>query len=213
MGTLKKSLFVFAIFFAITNYCFSQNNSQDVTLSDLAQEQSLLENSNQNQQVADDYFLQDTSENQIEFNQPNAFWTFFKMIFFLLLVCVALYFVMRFFKNRSNDTKSDDEFLRRVSTLNLGPGKAVEVVTLIDNAYILGVTDSNISVIDKIEDKELIEALNLNFDKKQNVKKPMNFSDMLDIFMPNGPRNKNIFEDEEKKITNLSKKSKNQDNV
>ena len=40
----------------------------------------------------------------------------------------------------------------------------------------------------------IVESLNLNFDKKQNVKKPMNFSDVLDMFMPNGPRNnKNIF--------------------
>ena len=98
--------------------------------------------------------------------------------------------------------------MRRVSSLNIGPGKSVEIVTLLDNAYILGVTDSNINVIDQIEDKELIEALNLNFDKNQNVKKPMNFADVLDIFMPNGPRNKNIYEDEERKVNNLSRKNK-----
>ena len=34
----------------------------------------------------------------------------------------------------------------------------------------------------------------------------MNFSDVLDMFMPNGPRDKkNIFDDAEKKINNLSK--------
>lgn len=205
MGTLKKSLLLFVILLGVTNIVFSQTNNQELNLTDTEVSATAAQNS----AVTDDYFSStDNESNQLNLKQPSTFGTFFKMIFFLIVVIAALYGVMWFFKKKVSGSKSDDEFLRRVSTLNLGPGKSVEVVTLLDNAYILGVTDSNINVIDQLEDKELIEALNLNFDKNQNVKKPMNFADVLDIFMPNGPRNKNIFEDEERKITNLSKKSK-----
>ena len=202
LATLKKSLLIFVILFGITNVFFSQNNSDSLNVENsvsVSEDSTLLQ---------DDYFSSNNETSNLNLKQPSTAWTFIKMILFLCLVVAAIYAVMWFFKKKVNNTKSDDNFLRRVSSLNIGPGKSVEIVTLLDNAYILGVTDSNINVIDQIEDKELIEALNLNFDKNQNVKKPMNFADVLDIFMPNGPRNKNIYEDEERKVNNLSRKNK-----
>lgn len=202
LATLKKSLLIFVILFGITNVLFSQNNNDSLNVENsvsVSEDSALLQ---------DDYFSSNNETSNLNLKQPSTAWTFIKMILFLCLVVAAIYAVMWFFKKKVNNTKSDDNFLRRVSSLNIGPGKSVEIVTLLDNAYILGVTDSNINVIDQIEDKELIEALNLNFDKNQNVKKPMNFADVLDIFMPNGPRNKNIYEDEERKVNNLSRKNK-----
>ena len=202
MATLKKSLLIFVILLGVTNVFFSQNNNDSLNVENsvsVSEDSTLLQ---------DDYFSSNNETSNLNLKQPSTAWTFIKMILFLCLVVAAIYAVMWFFKKKVNNTKSDDNFLRRVSSLNIGPGKSVEIVTLLDNAYILGVTDSNINVIDQIEDKELIEALNLNFDKNQNVKKPMNFADVLDIFMPNGPRNKNIYEDEERKVNNLSRKNK-----
>ena len=90
--------------------------------------------------------------------------------------------------------------------MTLSPGKTVEIVTLLDKGYILGVTDSNINLISEIEDKELIEALNLNFDKKQTVKKPMNFSDVLDMFMGKNQNKKNdIYNDIENNISKINR--------
>ena len=127
-----------------------------------------------------------------------------KTILVLVLVIAAIYGLMWFFKKKNTVTQSDDDFLRRVSSLTLSPGKSVEIVSLLDHAYILGVTDSNINLISEIQDKELIEAMNLNFDKKQNVKKPMNFNDVLEIFMPRNSRNNsNVFSEAENTINNL----------
>ena len=76
---------------------------------------------------------------------------------------------------------------------------------------ILGVTDSNINLLGQVEDKELVEAMNLNFDKKQNVKKPMNFADVLDIFMPRGSRNNtSVYQAAEERVNNLDS-SENQE--
>lgn len=204
MGTLKKSLLLFVILFGVTNIIYSQTeNQEDEIITSINADTS---------EVVDNYFAENNDLNSdSNFKQPSTVWTFVKMIFFLALVCGAIYGVMWFFKKKVINSKSEDEFLRRVSSLNLAPGKSVEIITLLDNAYILGVTDGQINIIDKIEDKELIQAMNLNFDKNQNVKKPMNFADVLDIFMPNGPRDKNIFEDTERKITNLSKKNNEQE--
>ena len=135
-----------------------------------------------------------------------------KMIVALVLVIGALYGIMLFFKKKNNPTQSEDDFMRRVSSLNFAPGKSIEVVTLVDRCFMLGVTDSNINLIAEITDKEMISALNLNFDKKQNTKKPMNFSDVLDIFMPNGPRNRtNLYQNTEQAVEKLNTQGSQED--
>nr|WP_246428868.1 flagellar biosynthetic protein FliO [Treponema rectale] len=89
---------------------------------------------------------------------------------------------------------SDDPFLRNVSSISLGLGKSVQIITLIDKAYIVGVSESGVSLIDKIDDRELINAMNLYNDKHADVKKPRSFAEILDIFLP--PKKKDTSSDE-----------------
>ncbi|NLC93434.1 MAG: FliO/MopB family protein [Treponema sp.] len=148
---------------------------------------------------------QTTTENK---KQNSTVWIFVRMIIALVIVVACIYGVLWFIKKRTNVIKDEDDFLRKVAFINLSPGKSVEIVTLIDKGYILGVTDNNISLLGEIDDKELVEALNLNSDKKHSSKKPMNFSDVLDIFTG---KSKNIFSDSEKNIEN--RLNQNKDNI
>ena len=102
--------------------------------------------------------------------------------------------------------------MRRVSSLNFAPGKSVEIVTLVDRCFMLGVTDSNINLIAEITDKEMISALNLNFDKKQNTKKPMNFSDVLEMFMPKSSNKKSIYKNTEEAVENIARTENTDEN-
>lgn len=127
---------------------------------------------------------------------------FFRMIFVLLIVVGLIYGVFWFIKRKTNAIKTDDEFLRRVSYIDIAPGKSVEVVTLIDKAYLIGVTDSQITLLGEIEDKELIQAMNLQADKTQNTKKPVNFAEVLDMFTAKGKKS-NAFTDSESTVDDL----------
>ena len=93
--------------------------------------------------------------------------------------------------------------MRRVAYLNIAPGKSVEVITLIDKAFLIGVTDDNISLLGEIDDKELITAMNINSDKKVNTKKPATFNEVLDLFIQKGNKKKSVFSQEESKVDNL----------
>ena len=145
-------------------------------------------------------------ESQITFSddesnlEKSSVWLFVRMILVLILVIVAIYALMKFFKKKSTEVKSSDDFLRSVSSLSFGPGKSVEIVTLIDKAYVLGVTEKSINLIAEIDDKELIESLNLNHDKKSNVSKPINFAEVLDMFVnPKNKRKASVLDDETEK--------------
>ena len=74
-------------------------------------------------------------------------------------------------------------------------------------------------IIDKyylgeIDDKELITAMNLNSDKKSNIKKPATFSEVLELFLQKGNKKKSVFSQEESKVETLfSKNSPHQDDT
>ncbi|MBO4386567.1 MAG: flagellar biosynthetic protein FliO [Treponema sp.] len=128
----------------------------------------------------------------------SGLWVFVRMILVLGLVLGLIYLLYRFLKKNSYIAGDDDKFLRRAASISLGPGKSVQIVTLIDKAYLVGVSENSINLISEIDDAELINALNLYADKTQSASKPKNFSEILDLFMPGsskGGAEKNAFED------------------
>lgn len=148
--------------------------------------------------------------------KSNTFFLFLRMFLVLAVVIACIYGVLYLLRrSMKTNPKNTDPFLRNVSSIDLAVGKSVHVVTLLDHAYVVGVADNSVSLISEIDssnekDKELINAMNLYADEHQNVKKPKSFADVLEIFMPNGPKEKGgIFGDSQK---NMSKNMNNQRN-
>ena len=204
-----KSLLCISLMLCVCFNLFAQtqaDNSQNTTEQQTVETKAVSSNAFEN----DSSYFADTSSSdttQSAYKAPSTAKMIIKMVVVLALVIAALYGIMLFFKKKNNPVQSEDDFLRRVSTLNLSSGKSIEIVTLVDRGFILGVTDSNINLIAEITDKEMISALNLNFDKKQNTKKPMNFSDVLEMFMPGGLKNKkSIYSSSEQVVENLTDK-------
>lgn len=149
--------------------------------------------------------------------QPKSSSTFFlllRMVLFLAVVVACIFFVFRFMKKTMAVPDNDDMFMRIVSTLNLSPSKSVQIVTLTDKyAFLIGVSDDSVNLISQIDDQELIQAMNLYSDKQKKTKKPKNFADILDIFMPNGPRDgENVMAGSKTKITDMLEKQRNKFN-
>ena len=124
---------------------------------------------------------------------PSTVWAFVKMVVVLFIVLACIYGVFFLFKKNARVASSSDPFLRRVSSISLSPGKSVQVVTLLDKAYIVGVTDNSINLIGQVDDKELVDSMNLYADKNEKTAKPRTFADVLDLFMPQGSRSGNVF--------------------
>lgn len=145
----------------------------------------------------------------------SGIWVFLRMILVLAIVLVLIWLLFKFLKKNSLIISDDDKFLRRAASVSLGPGKSVQIITLIDKAYLLGVTDNSINLISEIQDTELINALNLYADKTQNASKPKNFTEILELFMPNAskgqPDQTNVFEDSksEQILNSLRKRTSN----
>jgi flagellar protein FliO/FliZ len=113
---------------------------------------------------------------------PSTVWLFVRMILVLAAVIGCIYAAVFFLKKGRLKQMDDDPFLKRTASLVLSPGKSVQVITLGDNAYLVGVTDNAFTLLGKIDDKDLINAMNLNAEENATPAKPRDFASLLSIF-------------------------------
>lgn len=176
--------------------------------------QQIIENS---ENVFDEssVILNGTSEEVQEQSSSSSFFIILRMLVVLAIVVACIYFVFRFMKKNMATPENDDIFMRIVSSVNISPTKSVQIVTLTDKyAFMIGVSDDSVNLISQIDDVELIQAMNLYSDKQKKTNKPKNFADILDVFMPNGPRNRseaneNVMSGAKNKITEMLEKQRN----
>lgn len=145
----------------------------------------------------------ESGNNSSSYKGPSTVGMFIRMIVVLVIVIGLIYGVLWFIKKKTNVVKTDDDYLRRAAYINIAPGKTIEVITLIDKAYLIGVTEDNITLLGEIDDKELISAMNITADKKNNTKKPATFADVLDMFLIKKGGQKNVFTDTETQVDSI----------
>ena len=194
----KKLFAVISIFMAAVFVLYSQtSNAGNTTAVTTNAEESII--------LTDELAAESTTAANA-YKGPSTAGMFVRMIVVLIIVVGLIYGVLWFIKKKTNIVKTDDEYLRRAAYINIAPGKSVEVITLIDKAYLIGVTEDNITLLGEIHDDELIKAMNLTADKNNNTKKPVTFSDVLDMFLIKKGSQKNVFSEEEKQVDSIFNK-------
>lgn len=193
MEKTKKLVAAVIVFMAAVFALYSQTTANNQTSNQISEETII---------ISDDAVSENSTTAQT-YKGPSTVGMFVRMIVVLIIVVGLIYGVFWFIKKKTNIVKTDDEYLRRAAYINIAPGKSVEVITLIDKAYLIGVTEDNITLLGEIHDEELIKAMNLTSDKKNNTKKPASFSDVLDMFLIKKGGQKNVFTDTEQQVDNL----------
>ena len=193
MEKTKKLFAAVIVFMAAVFALYSQTTANNQTSNQISEETII---------ISDDSVSENSTTAQT-YKGPSTVGMFVRMIVVLIIVVGLIYGVFWFIKKKTNIVKTDDEYLRRAAYINIAPGKSVEVITLIDKAYLIGVTEDNITLLGEIHDEELIKAMNLTADKKNNTKKPASFSDVLDMFLIKKGGQKNVFTDTEQQVDNL----------
>ena len=205
MEKSKKLLAVMLLCLTAVFSLYSQNSAADAnsTAATSLTEESIV--------LADDAATD--NQNTTSYKGPSTIGMFVRMIIVLIIVVGLIYGVLWFIKKKTNVVKTDDEYLRRAAYINIAPGKTVEVITLIDKAYLIGVTEDSITMLGEIHDDELIKAMNLSADKKNNTKKPATFADVLDMFLVKRGPQKNVFSDTEQQVDQIFSGGERQNDV
>ncbi len=202
-----KTVFVAVFLLFAGTFCFAdQKNPAQVENTSDSQTQSFNINTDPSQIMLN---APQTEMSGTNAKEPSAIWLFIKMIFALAVVVGIAWLIFYLMKKTMKTSNDSDPFLRKVSQLTLSPGKSVQVITLQDSAFLIGVSDENINLLGKIDDKELVNAMNLYADKNDDVSKPRSFREILDIFMPGSSKEgeENLFEEN---LENSAEKIKKQ---
>ena len=194
----KKLLAVIFLCITAASFLYSQNQTSQ-NQAPLTEESIVISDSNP----------AESASAATAYKGPSTVGMFVRMIVVLIIVVGLIYGVLWFIKKKTNVVKTDDDYLRRAAYINIAPGKTVEVITLIDKAYLIGVTEDNITLLGEIHDDELIKAMNLSADKKNNTKKPTSFSDVLDMFLVKKGGQKNVFSDTERQVDQIFNNTNN----
>ena len=204
MEKSKKLLAAVIIFMAAVFALYSQDSNADNQSASTIAEQSIV--------FSDDAAGTSDAGTQ-NYKGPSAVGMFVRMIIVLVIVIGLIYGVLWFIKKKTNVVKTDDEYLRRAAYINIAPGKTIEVITLIDKAYLIGVTEDNITMLGEINDEELIKAMNLTADQNNNTKKPVSFADVLDMFLVKKGGQKSVFSEQEKQVDQIFNGGEKQNEV
>jgi len=84
---------------------------------------------------------------------------FLRMIVVLALVLAAIYGIYRLLKRVSKPNVADDSAVKVLASTSLGPGKALHVISLGSKAYLIGATDSAVSLVAELDDKDFVDSL------------------------------------------------------
>lgn len=201
MNISKKISYVLLCVLCLQRAVYSQEGGNAPIITESTPVSSAVQNSLDESSIS---LTPQNAELQQTSSSVSTFWLFARMILVLAAVVACIYAVLWLFKRSMRTQESDDPFLRLVSSVQLGNGKSAQIITLVDRAYIVGVAENSVNLIAEVTDKELVDAINLYSDEHKNVKKPRSFADILDIFMPGGPRDKGgVFNSSQNKLSDM----------
>ena len=170
----KKNILIIGLFLLIVALAISQEDTLSTT-----------DTANATSREAETQMLinQDTEAlPQTVQNSTLGIWVFLRTILVLVVVIAIIYGFFAFLKKTTGITDSIDPYLKKVATLPLSSGKTVYVVTLNSHAYLIGAADNSVNLIAEIDDKELVDAMNLHAPTGDGKKNTFDFSTLLNKF-------------------------------
>lgn len=175
----KRFLSLLLMFIVIFSYGVAQENATNDTTNKATETQNrgTIDETKirlQNQEQAD----VTTSVKGVSF-----FSSLWKFILMLIIVCVLAYIVLKFLKKSQALSFNDDPYLKLAASLKLAPNKSLYIITLKREAFLIAVTEKDVSLISKIEDQELVDALNLAAENQEFEQK--SFAEMLSALFKN----------------------------
>lgn len=91
----------------------------------------------------------------------SVFSSMWKFIAILIIVCILASIVLRLLKKSTITSLTDNPNLKVVTSLKIAPNKSLCIVVVHKEAFLLAVTEKDVSLISRIEDSAVIETLNL----------------------------------------------------
>lgn len=133
--------------------------------------------------------LQDTAQTTAPASQNTGIvWYMVRMVLVLGLVLLALYGLFMFLKRKAKRPIQEDPFIKHLGVTQIAPGKSVHVLSLGSKAWLLGVSDTGITMLAELDDKELIDAMVVKAQEAPPDVEPVDFRTVFLKMFPGAPK-------------------------
>ena len=119
----------------------------------------------------------DESDDAGESSNAIGFGDIVRLIVVLLVVVGIIYGIYAFLRRASRSQFQTSDLLRIVGSLSLGGSRAMHIVEIARNYYIVGSGDQGITLISEITDKETVDLIRAH--TKQNTRTSNSFREQI----------------------------------
>ncbi|MDR1363749.1 MAG: flagellar biosynthetic protein FliO [Spirochaetaceae bacterium] len=175
-GKLKQLISFFAVLLltgGIQNHIFSQTLDETATAA--------VDNIRETER---EYLLgEDTPDPQRQ--DSASIWIIFRSLIVLVLAAAAIYGIVYLLKRKKTGDTPDDNYLKILARAPINIKTAAAVIAVGNKAWLIGLSDTNVSAIAEINDQETVDAMLLAYSERtSNSKKntPLNFTSILRRF-------------------------------
>ncbi|MCL2441095.1 MAG: flagellar biosynthetic protein FliO [Treponema sp.] len=135
--------------------------------------------------IAEQAFVFTDSASDSNVANPSI-WAVVRMLLVLALAAAAIYGAVFFIKRTSRQTPGSDPFLKILASSHLGVNRYVHIVSVGSRAWLLGASDGGVNVISEIDDKETVDALLLEEDRRNKEKPQSRLLDFVSMLKRHG---------------------------
>ena len=175
---IKKVSIIFFIIFSIaitqenTNTIDNTNNQIDIntntenTTTETNFFNATLDNTNNMEEPA---ILQDIRNIQDRAQVSNG-WMFVRAIIGFIVTLVGIYLVFIYLKNKSKKVSGSSDIIKVLATTPIAANRYISIIEIVEDMYLVSVSDHNINLLSKIEDKETKDQIKMMYiNSKNNV--------------------------------------------
>ena len=95
---------------------------------------------------------------------------FIRAIIGFILTLVGIYLVFIYLKNRTKKISGSNEIIRILATTAVAANRYISIIEIADEMYLISISDHNINLIEKIENKEIKDQIRMMYiNSKENV--------------------------------------------
>lgn len=167
---IKKISIIFLIIFSIALTQENTNNI-DTNQTNTAQQNTetnffntTLNNTNNANEPA---ILQDIRNIQDRAQVSNG-WMFIRAIIGFIVTLVGIYLVFIYLKNKSKKVSGSSDIIKVLATTPIATNRYISIIEIVDDMYLVSVSDHNINLLSKIEDKETKDQIKMMYINSKN---------------------------------------------
>ena len=105
---------------------------------------------------------------------------FIRAIIGFIVTLVGIYIVFVYLKNKSKKISGSNEIIKVLATTAIASNRYVSIIEIANEMYLISVSDHNINLLSKIEDKEMKDQIKMMYvNSKENTVED-SFKNILD---------------------------------